>query len=104
MKMNTIRTMAIIVAALTSISLQAEIISKKSNTIMELPTYYVYPTKAETIEKNASPIVTEWEFQKSLDFQSEPVVITVMGPGEEEHDVSTPKIQTSLIREEAENS
>ncbi len=71
---------------------------------MELPTYYVYPNEAETIERNASPIVTEWEFQKSLDFKSEPVMITVMGPGEEKHDVSTPQIQTSLVQEEAENS
>ena len=86
-----------LIAALSSTSLSAELIAKKSDEAVQLPTFYVYASDTNLSEKSLVTVDTDWKFKKSLDFQSDPKTTTILTPGNKTEDIQVPAIRTLLI-------
>lgn len=104
MKMKSKLILGLLLAALSGASLSGTLITAKSDGAMQLPTFYVYASDSDIPEDNGLPVVSQWQFQKTLDFHSEPVAIQVLVPGNEIQSVNTPGIVSSLVGPIADNS
>ncbi len=91
--------LTLLIAALSSASLSGALISANSDGIMQFPVFHVYASDSdvEADESNVPKANTNWEFKKSLDFQSEPHLVQVEGPGETSLKVQTPNIKVYLV-------
>ncbi|MDA0347284.1 MAG: hypothetical protein O3C43_03910 [Verrucomicrobia bacterium] len=97
-------TLGVLIAVLSCASLSGNMISLKSDRVMELSVFNVYAPDSKETKNNSFLMNSNWKFQKSLDFNSEPDFITVVGPGEESHSIPTPSIKTTLVNTSIENS
>ena len=104
MNMKTKLTLALLSIVLSCTSLSGTLVSANSDGIMQLPVFFVYASDSDSTEVNDLKANTDWRFQKSLDFESKPVVIQVLGPSDTIHNVPTPSIRVSLVNAEKENS
>lgn len=87
----------LLIAALSSASLAADIKTAESDGVLQLPTFHVYASDSETKENELAVTSTAWTFQKSLNFQSDLDMITIVAPGNMTKTVSVPSIQTALV-------
>jgi hypothetical protein len=104
MKMKYKLTLGVLIAALATTSLRADLVSAKTDGIMELPVFYVYASGEGEPAKTSISVNADWKFMKSLDFKSAPALIAVEGLGDEKHVVSTPSIRTSLVSTVSKNN
>ena len=102
--MKTKLTLTLLTIALSSASLSGSLISGNADGVMQLPVFYVYASEDEANELKGLAVNTEWKFEKSLDFDSEPVAVQILGPGDTVQNVDTPGIQIDLVKTDIENS
>jgi hypothetical protein len=104
MKMKSKLATTALIAALSGAAVTANAENENNDGIMELPVFYVYASDSEVTDSTMTTVQTDWKFEKSLDFQADPIYIVVEGPGDETYKVRTPGIRTSLLNGEIENS